>query len=79
MANVDRKIDDYAVVNLHGRYKLNNNLQLFARVDNLFDEEYETFGLFGEPDEAPGLDLEDPRFVGAGAPRGGWIGLKLTL
>lgn len=78
-ANVDRKISDYAVVNLHGRYKLNNNLQFFARVDNLFDEEYETFGLYGEPDEAPGLDLEDPRFVGAGAPRGGWIGFKLTL
>ena len=78
-ANVDKKIGHYKVVNLHGRYKLTDNLQFFAKVDNLFDSEYNTFGLYGEPDEAPGLDLEDPRFVGASSPRAGWIGFKLTL
>ncbi len=78
-ANVDKKISGYGLVNLHGRYKLNKNIQFFAKVDNLFDSEFESFGLFGEPDEAPGLDLDDPRFVGAGAPRAGWIGFKITL
>ncbi|MCX4187802.1 TonB-dependent receptor [Methylophaga sp. OBS4] len=78
-ANVDKKIGHYKVVNLHGRYKATKNLQFFAKVDNLFDSEYETFGLYGEPDEAPGFDFEDPRFVGAGAPRAGWIGFKITL
>ncbi len=78
-ANVDRKLEHYKVVNLHGRYKATENLEFFAKVDNLFDSEYETFGLYGEADEAPGLDIEDPRFVGAGAPRAGWIGFKLTL
>lgn len=78
-ANVDKKIAHYKVVNLHGRYQATENLEFFAKVDNLFDSEYETFGLYGEADEAPGLDIEDPRFVGAGAPRAGWIGFKLTL
>ena len=78
-ANVDEKIDSYQVVNLHGRYKLNKNVQFFAKVDNLFDSEYETFGLYGEADEAPGLDLDNPRFVGAGAPRAGWIGIKVSM
>ena len=78
-ANEDKKISGYGLVNLHGRYKLNKNVQFFAKVDNLFDSEYENFGLYGEPDEAPGLDLDDPRFVGAGAPRAGWIGFKITL
>ena len=78
-ANEDKKISGYGLVNLHGRYKLNKNVQFFAKVDNLFDSEYENFGLYGEPDEAPGLDYEDPRFVGAGAPRAGWIGFKITL
>lgn len=78
-ANEDKKISGYGLVNLHGRYKLNKNVQFFAKVDNLFDSEYENFGLYGEPDEAPGLTLEDPRFVGAGAPRAGWIGFKITL
>lgn len=78
-ANQDKKISGYGLVNLHGRYKLNKHVQFFAKVDNLFDSEYENFGLYGEPDEAPGLDLDNPRFVGAGAPRAGWIGFKVTL
>jgi outer membrane receptor protein involved in Fe transport len=78
-ANVDKKIAHYKVVNLHGRYKATKNLQFFAKVDNLFDSEYDTFGLYGEPDEAPGFDFEDPRFVGTSSPRAGWIGFKLTL
>jgi len=78
-ANVDKKIGAYKVVNLHSRYKLNDHVQFFAKVDNLFDSEYETFGLYGEPDEAPGFDFEDPRFVGLGAPRGGWVGFKISM
>ncbi|MFW5426517.1 MAG: TonB-dependent receptor [Methylophagaceae bacterium] len=78
-ANEDKKIGAYKVVNLHSRYKLNDNVQFFAKVDNLFDSEYETFGLYGEPDEAPGFDFEDPRFVGVGAPRAGWIGIKVSM
>ena len=78
-ANVDKKLGHYKVMNLHGRYQATNKLEFFAKVDNLFDSEYETFGLYGEPDEAPGFDFEDPRFVGAGAPRAGWVGFKLTL
>lgn len=81
-ANVDKKIAHYKVVNLHGRYKVTDNFQFFAKVDNLFDSEYETFGLYGEADEAPFLPAgvgDDPHFVGAGAPRAGWIGFKLTL
>jgi iron complex outermembrane receptor protein len=58
---------------------VNKNFQLFAKVDNLFDSEYETFGLYGEPDEAPGFTFEDARFVGASSPRAGWIGFKLSL
>lgn len=79
-ANVDKKISGYGVVNLHSRYKLNKNVEFFAKVDNLFDNEYESFGLYGEPDEAPGLaTLNDERFVGAGAPRAGWIGIKVSM
>ncbi|MFW5450120.1 MAG: TonB-dependent receptor [Methylophagaceae bacterium] len=79
-ANNNGQLPGYRLVNLHGRYNLNKNVEFFAKVDNLFDSEYETFGLYGEPDEAPGLDaLDDPRFVGAGAPRAGWIGIKVSM
>jgi outer membrane receptor protein involved in Fe transport len=78
-ANEDSKLGGYTVVNLHGRYKVTDNFQIFAKVDNLFDKEYENFGLYGEPDEAPGLSYTDQRFVGAGAPRAGWLGFKITM
>ncbi len=79
-ANNNDQISGYRLVNLHGRYNLNKHVEFFAKVDNLFDSEYETFGLYGEPDEAPGLDtLDDPRFVGYGAPRAGWIGIKVSM
>ena len=46
---------------------------LFARIENVFDEDYETFGLLSEPEEVfP--DFEDPRFLGAGPPFGAWLG-----
>jgi len=79
-ANVDSKLNGYGIVNLHSRYVVNKQVQFFAKVDNLFDNEYESFGLYGEPDEAPGLDaLTDPRFVGAGAPRAAWVGIKVSM
>lgn len=70
------RIDDFTVVNLHGRYRLNDTFSIIAKVDNLFDTEYESFGALGEPEEVLGDDFEDPRFLGPGAPRGVWIGME---
>ncbi len=76
-------IDGYAVVNLRANYKFNDNIALFARVTNLVDKDYESFGLLGEePDEVPVAafeGFENPRFVGPGAPRAGFIGIKLSM
>ena len=76
-------VDGYAVVNLRANYKFNDNISLFARVTNLFDEDYESFGLLGEePNEVPVAafeDFESPRFVGPGAPRAGFVGIKLSM
>ncbi len=77
------KIDGYAVVNLRGRYRINPHIELFARVNNVFDKKYESFGLLGEePNEVdvPLLaNFENPRFLGPGAPRAGFVGIKLSL
>lgn len=69
----------YAVVNLRGSYRFNAHLEAFARVTNVFDEDYETFGLLGEDPTAVLPNLRDPtaQYLGAGAPRGGWIGVRL--
>ncbi len=75
------KIDGYTVVNLRGSYRPNERVEVFAKVTNLFDNDYENFGLIGEaPSEIlPGLANQSPVFLGAGAPIGGWVGVRLSL
>jgi outer membrane receptor protein involved in Fe transport len=78
-ANVSQPLSEYAVFNLHGEYRFNPHVALFTRIDNLFDKRYNTFGLYGEADGVLGPQYTDPRFVGVGAPRAGWVGVKLSL
>jgi outer membrane receptor protein involved in Fe transport len=78
-ANLDRPIAEYAVFNLHGEYRFNQHFALFSRIDNLFDKRYQTFGLYGEADEVLGDEFRSSRFIGVGAPRAGWVGVKLSL
>jgi iron complex outermembrane receptor protein len=79
-ANLDEKTDSFTVVNLFGSYQITDNLQAQLKVDNLFDTEYETFGLYGEADEVlENIDEdESSRFLGAGAPRQIWFSVNLN-
>jgi vitamin B12 transporter len=42
-------LDDYTLVNLYASYRFNKHCELFGRVDNVFDEEYETVKGYGQP------------------------------
>ena len=83
--NVDKldQIDEYTVANLRLRYEINEDLRLFATVQNLFNQEFETFGLLGEEPnelEVPIIEnLEKPIFLGAASPRAGYIGLSYSF
>jgi outer membrane receptor protein involved in Fe transport len=77
--NLLEPIDGYAVVNLAARYAVTPRIEVFADVINLFDAEYETFGLLGEADDVLGDDYDDPRFVSPGAPRAAWLGVRLKF
>ncbi|MDX1915148.1 MAG: TonB-dependent receptor [Methylophilus sp.] len=76
------KVAGYAIVNLDTRYHLNNNWQLFAKVNNLFDKEYSSGGLLGSHrfDAATGLftgnESDSNAFYAVGAPRAGWVGVR---
>ena len=77
-ANLLETVDGYAIVNIYGNYQVNQHFSLFARINNLFDNDYETFGLLGEPDEVfPAFT--DARFLGPGAPISGFIGIKIMI
>jgi iron complex outermembrane recepter protein len=75
-ANLLDRTDGYAILNLRAAWHVNDNVMLFARVENVFDEDYETFGVLGDPGEVF-EDFADPRFLGAGPPRGAWVGARV--
>ncbi|MGQ9425982.1 TonB-dependent receptor [Gilvimarinus sp. F26214L] len=77
--NLDNKTDSFAVLNTTLDLRPTQALRLFLSINNLLDAEYESFGLYGEPDEVtPGLDSGNNRFVSPGEPRGAWLGAQYS-
>jgi outer membrane receptor protein involved in Fe transport len=58
-------------MNLDTSYKLNANWILFAKVNNLFDKEYVTYGQLGQNIYTG----QDEQFRTPAAPRAGWVGV----
>jgi iron complex outermembrane recepter protein len=77
--NLLNKTDGYIVFNLRGEYRVSDHFSIFAKIDNLFNTDYETFGLLGDPQEVLGPAYDDPRFLGPAPPRGAWGGIRLSL
>jgi iron complex outermembrane receptor protein len=78
-ANTTPKLAGYWLFNAKAEYKVNKHLALFGRVDNIFDKDYASFGVYGEADEVLGDAFDSGRFVSPGAPRAGWIGVRLSM
>jgi iron complex outermembrane receptor protein len=78
-ANLLSPLPGYVIVNLTAAYQLGPHVAARARVNNLFDSNYSTFGVLGDAAGVLGPAYPDPRFRGPGAPIGGWVGLDLAL
>jgi outer membrane receptor protein involved in Fe transport len=71
-ANENKMISAYSLINIYSSYQMTKRLRLSAKVDNLFDHQYDTFGTYGEADEVLAdfyPDIESPYFVGPARPR----------
>jgi iron complex outermembrane receptor protein len=76
-ANQNPKVPPYAVVSLHGSYQVNKNVEVFAMVQNLFNQHYYTTGTFFDPKSVPlSLGLSDPRMFVPGMPLAAYAGLR---
>lgn len=80
-ANELSEVGGYSVIDLRMSYLVAQNFLLFAKVSNVLDTEYENFGLLGESPAELLPDLSDLRsvFLGAGAPRGAWVGMRVEF
>jgi len=70
----------FAIVNIRAEYYFSDRVSVFGTVQNLFDTDYETFGLLADPTEVEQFaGYTDHRFFGPAPPRGGWIGVRASL
>jgi iron complex outermembrane recepter protein len=75
-SNQNPKVPPYAVVNLHGSYQVTKNVEVFALVQNLFNQHYYTTGTFFSTGSIPFLNLTDPRMFVPGMPLAAYAGLR---
>lgn len=81
--DVNGKVPGYAVVNLDTHYALNDDWKLFAKVNNIFDKDYATFGVLGANAFASGVynasvaadTWQKEQFLSPAAPRAVWVGV----
>jgi len=88
-SNQNPQLQGFHVVSLRSTYRLNKRFEIFANVQNLFDERYSTFGIFSDPTGvgAPGVPPDadsnapgvDNRFRSPGMPRSYFGGVRISL
>ena len=92
-SNQLNKTSPYLIFNLETNYQPSENLSIFARIDNIFDSNYETMGVLGEAsssevnvpikelgDTGAGDDAVgalDPNFLSPGQPLSFFIGASI--
>ncbi|PPD45445.1 MAG: energy transducer TonB [Methylobacter sp.] len=77
-ANIAKPLAGYWLLNATAEYKATKYFTVFGKLDNLADERYSSFGMYGNAtDIFP--NFNDGRFVSPGAPRAGWVGVRLTF
>ena len=80
------RIGGYAVLNLHTSYRVSKRIELFARVNNVFDRDYATAGFLNVNAFTPSgsfiANAGDWHFenaVSPAAPRTAWAGVRIRL
>ena len=66
------KVPGYGVVHFDTHYSLTQNWKMFAKVNNVFDNKYATFGVLGE--NIFNAQAQE-QFRSPAAPRAAWVGL----
>ena len=83
-SNQAAKLPGYAVFNLRASYQIDKTFQVYARVNNVFDNRYATYGTFFDINAIPnfangGAAFTDPRSLSPAQPRAFYAGLKATF
>ena len=79
----DGTVGGYTLVNLDARYQATKSLQVFLKVQNVFDRDYETLGVLGENFFVNGTfdasNVQSEPFLSVGSPRAAWLGVTYAF
>jgi outer membrane receptor protein involved in Fe transport len=78
-SNQEAKLPSYAVFNAHASYQIDKTWQVYARVDNLLDHRYSTYGTFFDTTAIPSANFTDARSLSPARPRAVYAGMKFTF
>lgn len=82
-ANQNAKLPGYWLANVHTSYQITRNIEVFALVNNLFDQRYALFGTFFNPQVVANaglpIVLTDHRTEVFGQPRSVYGGLRVRF
>jgi iron complex outermembrane receptor protein len=80
--DVNGTVAGYFLMDLDTTYNVTKQLQIYATVQNLLNKRYANFAILGEnffngPNHTfSGTDTTNEQFLGLGAPRGFWVGVR---
>jgi iron complex outermembrane receptor protein len=77
--NANPNVPAYWLVNLHSTYQIAKNVELFAVVQNVFNQHYFVAGTFFNTGQIPFLNLTDPRTFVPAMPLAAYVGIRATF
>ena len=83
-SNQAPKLPGYTVFNLRASYQIDKTFQVYARVNNVFDNHYATYGTFFDINAIPnlannGAAFANPDSLSPAQPRAFYAGLRATF
>ncbi len=85
--DVNGPIPGFFLVNLNAGYSLSSRWRVFARIDNVFDKRYYTYGILGLNEltgpghtfDTTGTSWRNEQFRTVGVPIGAWFGVEYNV
>jgi iron complex outermembrane receptor protein len=78
-ANLNAQLPFFFTLNSGVSYQVDKTFELFAKVENIFDRRYSTFGTYFEKDQIPSAGFSDPRTFSPARPRAFFAGARATF
>ncbi|MBV9458496.1 MAG: TonB-dependent receptor [Bradyrhizobium sp.] len=83
-SNQAQKVPSYTVFNVHASYQVNKTVEIYGKINNVFDNRYVTYGTFFDTAKLPdfangGAAFTDARSLSPAYPRTFYAGMKVTF